>query len=417
MRVLVVGSGGREHALIWGLSKSPLVTEILCAPGNGGTQALARNLPIDAMDFAGLRDAALNENVDLVVVGPDDPLAAGLVDYLEEKDLKVFGPRKNAALIEGSKVFMKDFCARQGIPTASFRSFDSLEEARKELAQSPIPVVLKADGLAAGKGVIVAHTREEAEAALDRIMVQKAYGEAGSKVIIEEFLEGEEISILALVDGKNFLLMDPIRDHKPLLDGNQGPNTGGMGTFSPVPGVSAEIIDAVKAQIIEPAVKGMASEGRPFKGVLFAGLMLTADGPKLIEFNARFGDPETQVVIPRLETDLLELMMATIEGRLDEIELRFRQESALCLILASQGYPYSYEKSFPISGLDEVQCPLFHAGTRRENKETLTNGGRVLGVVGLGDDLKGARKKAYEEADKISFQGVYRRSDIGTFSS
>ena len=412
MRVMVIGSGGREHAIVWALSRSTGVDKVFCAPGNGGIQELAELVPISVDDFDGLGQFALEKEVGLVVVGPDDPLADGIVDHLQEMGLKVFGPNKAAAQIEGSKIFMKDLCQKYEIPTAAYATFDDAGEALDYIRERGAPIVLKADGLAAGKGVVVAETLEEAEAAVDKIMLQRAFGDAGERIIVEEFLAGQEVSILAFVDGETVRPMIEAQDHKPAFDGDEGPNTGGMGTYAPVPQISrAELQQAVKT-IIEPAARAMVQEGRPFSGVLFAGLMMTAEGPRLIEFNARFGDPETQVVLPLLKTDLLEALLATAEGRLDQVELQWKEGAAVCVILASGGYPIRYEKGFAISGLDQVDALVFHAGTKVEAGRAVTNGGRVLGVVATGPDAATARAKAYEEALKIDFEGRQMRSDI-----
>lgn len=412
MRVMVIGSGGREHAIVWALSKSSGVDKIFCAPGNGGIQELAELVPISVDDFDGLGKFALEKEVGLVVVGPDDPLADGIVDHLQEMGLKVFGPNKAAAQIEGSKIFMKDLCHKYGIPTAAYATFDDAGDALTYIRDRGAPIVLKADGLAAGKGVIVAETLEEAEAAVDKIMLQRAFGDAGERIIVEEFLAGQEVSILAFVDGETVRPMIEAQDHKPAYDGDEGPNTGGMGTYAPVPQISRAQLQQAVETIIEPAARAMVEEERPFSGVLFAGLMMTADGPRLIEFNARFGDPETQVVLPLLKTDLFDVLLATAEGRLDQIELQWKEGAAVCVILASGGYPIRYEKGFAISGLDQVDALVFHAGTKVEAGHAVTNGGRVLGVVATGPDVATARAKAYEEAVKVDFEGRHMRSDI-----
>ncbi len=412
MRVLVIGSGGREHAIVWALSRSSGVDKIFCAPGNGGIQELAELVPISVNDFDGLGQFALEKEVGLVVVGPDDPLADGIVDHLQGMGLKVFGPNKAAAQIEGSKIFMKDLCHKYRIPTAAYETFDDAERALTYIREQGAPIVLKADGLAAGKGVIVAETLEEAEAAIDKIMLQRAFGDAGERIIVEEFLAGQEVSILAFVDGDTVRPMIEAQDHKPAYDGDEGPNTGGMGTYAPVPQICRAQLQQAVETIIEPAARAMVQEGRSFSGVLFAGLMMTTDGPRLIEFNARFGDPETQVVLPLLKTDLFEVLLATAEGRLDQVELQWKEGAAVCVILASGGYPTSYEKGFAISGLDQVDTLVFHAGTKVEAGGAVTNGGRVLGVVATGPDVATARAKAYEEAVKIDFEGRHMRSDI-----
>ncbi|MFP4979062.1 phosphoribosylamine--glycine ligase [Paenibacillus sp. CN-4] len=414
MDILVIGGGGREHAIIWSLSKSPKAGRIYCAPGNAGIAQLAECVPIGVFEFDKLTAFAKERNVGLVVVGPDDPLAAGIVDAFEAVGLPVFGPRKNAAEIEGSKTFMKDLLHKYGIPTAAYRKFDDYEEALAYLRSQQAPIVIKADGLAAGKGVTVARTMPEAEAALADIMVSKVFGEAGSQVVIEEFLEGQEMSILAFVDGETVRPMPAAQDHKPVYDGDLGPNTGGMGTYSPLPHIDGAIIQEAVETIIRPTARALVAEGRPFTGVLFAGLMISPDGkPKTIEFNARFGDPETQVVLPRLRTDLLEIFLAAVEGRLADVEIDWSDEAAVCVILASEGYPGSYPKGLPITGLEPSEALVFHAGTARDAEGRLvTAGGRVLGVVGLGPDIAEARAAAYREVEMIHFAGKQSRTDI-----
>lgn len=416
MDILVIGGGGREHAIVWALAKSPKAGKIYCAPGNAGIGQLAECVPIAVSEFDKLTAFAVEKQVGLVVVGPDDPLADGIVDAFDSTGIPVFGPRKNAAEIEGSKTFMKDLLHKYGIPTAAYAKFDDYEEALAYLRRQGAPIVVKADGLAAGKGVTVARTLEEAEKALSDIMQSKVFGEAGSRVVIEEFLEGQEMSILAFVDGETVKPMSAAQDHKPVYDGDQGPNTGGMGTYSPLPHIDPSIIEEAVETIIKPTAKAMVAEGRPFRGVLFAGLMITPDGkPKTIEFNARFGDPETQVVLPRLQTDLLEVFLATVNGKLADLELEWSEDAAVCVILASGGYPASYPKGIAISGLDDEQegTIVFHAGTSRDADGTWrTNGGRVLGVVGLGADIAAARAKAYARAESIVFEGKHNRTDI-----
>ncbi|UNK19314.1 phosphoribosylamine--glycine ligase [Paenibacillus sp. N3/727] len=416
MDILVIGGGGREHAIVWALSKSPKAGTIYCAPGNAGIAQLAECVPIAVNAFEQLRAFAQEKEVGLVVVGPDDPLADGIVDVFEEAGIPVFGPRKNAAEIEGSKTFMKDLLHKYNIPTADYAKFDDFEKALRYLRSKQAPIVIKADGLAAGKGVTVARTLEEAEQALRDIMESKVFGDAGSRVVIEEFLEGQEMSILAFVDGETVKPMSAAQDHKPAFDGDLGPNTGGMGTYSPLPHIPDFVIEEAIETIIKPTAKAMVSEGRPFRGVLFAGLMITPDGkPKTIEFNARFGDPETQVVLPRLKTDLLEVFLAAVNGSLAELELEWSEESAVCVILASGGYPASYEKGLVISGLDagDNDSIVFHAGTALDEEgRWITNGGRVLGVVGMGSDIASARVKAYKRAEHIIFEGKHSRTDI-----
>ncbi|MCM3749300.1 phosphoribosylamine--glycine ligase [Paenibacillus pasadenensis] len=415
MRIMVIGGGGREHAIVWSLAKSPKVTELLCAPGNAGIAELAECVPIAVDRFADLVQLAKERKIDLVVVGPDDPLAAGIVDEFQAAGIPAFGPDRKAAEIEGSKIFMKDLLRKYSIPTARYESFTDFEQALAYLRSQPVPVVVKADGLAAGKGVTVAATLEEAEEALRGMMLGGVFGASGSQVVIEEFMTGQEMSILAFVDGETVRAMVPAQDHKPIFDGDKGPNTGGMGTYSPLPHISQELVDDAIVNIIEPTARAMVSEGRPFRGVLFAGLMLTPDGVKTVEFNARMGDPETQVVLPRLDTDLLDIIMAAMEGRLADIEIKWKGEAAVCVIAASEGYPGSYPKGRPISGLEaakEQGALVFHAGTAQKDGELVTNGGRVLGIVGLGRDIAEARAKAYEAVSVISFDGMQCRSDI-----
>ncbi len=416
MDILVIGGGGREHAIVWALAKSPKADKIYCAPGNAGIGQLAECVPIAVSEFDKLAAFAVEKQVGLIVVGPDDPLADGIVDAFDATGIPVFGPRKNAAEIEGSKTFMKDLLHKYDIPTAAYAKFDDYEKALAYLRQQGAPIVVKADGLAAGKGVTVARTIEEAEQALSDIMQSKVFGDAGSRVVIEEFLEGQEMSILAFVDGETVKPMSAAQDHKPAYDGDQGPNTGGMGTYSPLPHIQPSIIDEAIETIIKPTAKAMVAEGRPFRGVLFAGLMITPNGkPKTIEFNARFGDPETQVVLPRLKTDLLDVFLAAVNGSLADLELEWSDEAAVCVILASGGYPASYPKGIAITGLEDEQegTIVFHAGTSRDADGTWrTNGGRVLGVVGLGADIASAREKAYERAEAITFEGKFNRTDI-----
>ncbi|CQR52376.1 phosphoribosylamine--glycine ligase [Paenibacillus riograndensis] len=415
MDILVVGGGGREHAIIWSLSRSPKAGKIYCAPGNAGIAQLAECVPIGVFEFDKLTAFAKEKSIDYVVIGPDDPLAAGIVDAFEAHHIPVFGPRKNAAEIEGSKTFMKDLLHKYSIPTAAYEKFSDYEAALSYLRGQGLPVVIKADGLAAGKGVTVAYSREEAELALRDIMVTKVFGEAGAQVVIEEFLAGQEMSILAFVDGETVRPMAAAQDHKPVFDGDKGPNTGGMGTYSPLPHIDEAIIQEAVETIIKPTARAMVAEGRPFSGVLFAGLMISPDGkPKTIEFNARFGDPETQVVLPRLKSDLLEIFLAVTEGRLAEAEIEWSEEAAVCVVLASEGYPGPYPKGVPIAGLENSPNDLvFHAGTERTEEGTwVTNGGRVLGVVGMGASIAEARSAAYASVAKISFPGMHSRSDI-----
>ncbi|MCM3786726.1 phosphoribosylamine--glycine ligase [Neobacillus mesonae] len=415
MDILVIGGGGREHAIVWSLSKSKRSDKIYCAPGNAGIGQIAECVPIAVSEFDRLTAFALEKEVGLVVVGPDDPLADGIVDAFEAKNIPVFGPRKNAAEIEGSKTFMKDLLRKYNIPTAAYEKFDDYENALTYLRSRSAPIVIKADGLAAGKGVTVAYTMDEAEQALRSMMLDKVFGEAGSQVVIEEFLEGQEMSILAFVDGETVRAMPAAQDHKPVYDGDKGPNTGGMGTYSPLPHIDPAIIDKAIETIVIPTAKAMVSEGRPFRGVLFAGLMISPDGtPKTVEFNARFGDPETQVVLPRLKTDLLEIFLAAVNGTLADMDIEWSDEAAVCVIQASGGYPASYPKGIVITGLEESGDALvFHAGTAKNDAgEWVTNGGRVLGIVGLGASIEEARADAYAAAERIYFEGKHQRSDI-----
>jgi phosphoribosylamine---glycine ligase len=415
VKILVIGRGGREHAIIWSLKRNEKIKQIYCAPGNAGTAMLAENVDIGELEFPRLVKFAQDTAIDLVVVGPDDPLAAGIVDEFEAAAIPVYGPRKNAAEIEGSKIFMKNLLRKYNIPTAKYETFTDYAAADAYLQRQPLPIVIKADGLAAGKGVAVCFTREEADKALQEMMVNKSFGTSGDKVVIEEFLEGQEMSILAFVDGETVRAMSPAQDHKQVFDGDKGPNTGGMGTYSPLPHISQSIIDDSIENIIIPTARAMVSEDRPFRGVLFAGLMITKDGPKTIEYNARFGDPEAQVVLPLLETDLLDILLASINGSLDKIDITWSDETAVCVVLASEGYPGSYPKGRLIEGLEQIEekeALVFHAGTANLDGQIVTNGGRVLGIVGRGSDIVSARANAYEAADRITFQGKMNRTDI-----
>ncbi|CAM4413681.1 phosphoribosylamine--glycine ligase [Paenibacillus tarimensis] len=417
MRVMVIGGGGREHAIVWALSKSDKISKLFCAPGNAGIAALAECVPIPVNRFADQIQYVKDNAIDLVVVGPDDPLAAGIVDAHEEAGIPVFGPRKNAAEIEGSKIFMKKLLKDYNIPTAAYETFTDYDAALSYLRSQSAPIVIKADGLAAGKGVTVAATLEEAEAALRGMMVDKVFGEAGTQVVIEEFLEGQEMSILSFVDGETVRPMVAAQDHKPAYDGDKGPNTGGMGTYTPLPHIDPALIEDAIENIIKPTARAMVSEGRPFRGVLFAGLMITKTGVKTIEFNARMGDPETQVVLPRLKTDLLDIILAAVNGRLDQLDIEWSDEAAVCVIAASEGYPASYPKGRVISGLAEAEAAgalIFHAGTAEEDGKLVTAGGRVLGIVGRGANLDEARKQAYEALGLIHFEGMHYRSDIAS---
>lgn len=419
-KVLVVGSGGREHALVWALRNSPQVGQVLCAPGNAGIAELAECIPLSVHDYEGIAKYAVERTIDLVVIGPDDPLAAGIVDVLKAHGLRVFGPDRKAAEIEGSKVFMKHLLRKYGIPTAAYAAFDDFNEAMEYTQKHTLPVVIKADGLAAGKGVVIAQTYEEAAHVLQDVMVDGKFGASGRKVVIEEFMQGEEMSILAFVDGETVRVCEPAQDHKPIFDGDCGPNTGGMGTYSPLPQFSPSVIEKARKTIIEPAAKAMVAEGRSFQGLLFAGLMITPEGePKVIEFNARFGDPETQSVLPRMKTDLFEVLWAVSEGKLHDIELEWHDHAAVCVIVAAAGYPGDVSKGDVITGLEaaSVNALLFHAGTSRdEDGAWRTAGGRVLGVVGIGDHVAAAKAKAYEAVRHIHFNGMQYRSDISAKS-
>lgn len=419
MRVLVVGGGGREHALCASLARSPRLTRLFAAPGNAGIAALAECVDLAATDVAGLLAFAERESIDLTVVGPEAPLVAGIVDAFRAAGKKIFGPTAAAARIEGSKAFAKDLCRRYHIPTGSFRVFKDADSARRHVALlEQYPVVLKADGLAAGKGVVIAKGRAEAEAAIDSMMVAKEFGDAGRHLVIEEFLQGSEASVLAIVDGRTIAVLEPARDHKAAYDHDRGPNTGGMGAVSPARAVTRAILAEVEEQVLVPAVHGMARDGRPFQGFLYAGLMLTPGGPKVLEFNARLGDPETQAILPRLETDLLGLLALAVDQKLEQAgELEFDRRAACCVVLAAGGYPGAYRTGDPIEGLDlaaaEPDVQVFHAGTARKNGRVVTSGGRVLGITALGADVKTACERAYRAVGKIRFQDAMFRSDIG----
>ena len=418
MKVLVIGGGGREHAICWKLSKSPKVDELYCAPGNAGIAEVAKCVDIGVMDFEKMADFAKKEAFDLVVVGPDDPLAGGIVDVLEEKGLRVFGPRKNAAILEGSKAFSKDLMKKYGIPTAAYETFDTPEAALNYLETAPVPIVLKADGLALGKGVLICNTREEAKEVVKTLMLDKQFGHAGDRIVVEQFMTGREVSVLSFVDGKTIKIMTSAQDHKRAKDGDQGLNTGGMGTFSPSPFYTPEVDEFCKKHIYQATVDAMKAEGREFKGIIFFGLMLTADGPKVLEYNARFGDPETQVVLPRMKNDIVDVFEACVDGTLDQIDLQFEDNAAVCVVLASDGYPEHYEKGKKITGLENFKDKdgyyVFHAGSKFDAEgNILTNGGRVLGVTATGKDLKEARANAYKATEWVNFENKYMRHDIG----
>lgn len=417
MKVLVIGSGGREHAIVKKISMSAKLKEIYCAPGNAGIAELARCVDIPANDFDGLAEFAGREEIDLTVVGPDDPLVGGIVDVFEAKGLRVFGPRKNAAVIEGSKAFSKELMKKYHIPSSAYEIFDEAGKAIDYLKTADFPIVLKADGLALGKGVLICGSYEEAVNGVKQIMEEKQFGSAGDRLVVEEFMTGREVSVLAFCDGTRILPMTSAQDHKRAKDGDQGLNTGGMGTFSPSPFYTEEIDEYCIKHIYEPTMTAMKAEGRDFVGILFVGLMLTNNGPKVLEYNARFGDPEAQVVLPRMKNDIIEVFEACIDGRLNQIELVFEDNAAVCVILASEGYPEAYEKGFKISGLDcfdgRKDYFAFHAGTKKAGEAIVTNGGRVLGVTATGRDLQEARKKAYEATGWVGFTNKYMRKDIG----
>ena len=417
MKILIVGSGGREHAIAWKTAQSPKAEKIYCAPGNAGIEEYAECVPIGAMEFEKLAAFAQEREIDLTVVGMDDPLVGGIVDVFEEKGLRIFGPRKNAAILEGSKAFSKDLMKKYGIPTAAYENFDNPEDALEYLEHAKFPIVLKADGLALGKGVLICNTLEEAKEGVKTIMQDKQFGAAGNRMVIEEFMTGREVSVLSFVDGKTIKCMTSAQDHKRALDGDQGLNTGGMGTFSPSPFYTEEVDAFCREHIYQATVDAMAAEGREFKGVIFFGLMLTEKGPRVLEYNARFGDPEAQVVLPRMKNDIVEVFEACVDGTLDQVDLQFEDNAAVCVVLASGGYPVSYEKGFPIWGLEHFKDKdgyyVFHAGTKKVDGQFVTNGGRVLGVTATGDDLKTARRNAYEAVKLVGFENAYCRGDIG----
>ena len=419
MKVLIVGSGGREHAIAWSAAKSSKAEKIYCAPGNAGISQYAECVNIGAMEFEKLADFAEEKQIDLTIIGMDDPLVGGVVDVFEKRGLKVFGPRANAAILEGSKAFSKDLMKKYHIPTAAYENFDDPAQALEYLrTQAKFPIVLKADGLALGKGVLICQDLAEAEAGVKEIMEDKKFGSAGNTMVIEEFMTGREVSVLSFVDGKTIKTMTSAQDHKRAMDGDQGLNTGGMGTFSPSPFYTEEVDDFCQKYIYQPTVDAMAAEGRPFVGIIFFGLMLTPDGPKVLEYNARFGDPEAQVVLPRMKNDILEVMEACVSGTLDQVDLQFEDNAAVCVVLASEGYPVKYEKGIPMYGFENFEGKdgyyCFHAGTKfAENGQIVTNGGRVVGITAKGSDLKEARKNAYDAAEWITFANKYMRHDIG----
>lgn len=419
MKVLIVGSGGREHAIAWKVAQSPKVDKLYCAPGNAGISQVAECVPIGAMEFQKLVAFAKEKEIDLTVIGMDDPLVGGVVDVFEAEGLRVFGPRKNAAVLEGSKAFSKNLMKKYNIPTAAYETFTDADKALAYLETARMPIVLKADGLALGKGVLICQTREEAKEGVRTLMLDKKFGSAGDEIVIEEFMTGREVSVLSFVDGNVVKIMSSAQDHKRAKDGDEGLNTGGMGNFSPSPFYTEKVDAFCRKYIYQPTVDAMKAEGRPFKGVIFFGLMLTEDGPKVLEYNARFGDPEAQVVLPRLENDIVDVFEACIDGTLDQMELKFDNEKAtVCVILASDGYPVEYKKGFPIQGLENFEGKdgyyVFHSGTKfDELGRIVTNGGRVLGVTANGATLKEARENAYRATEWVSFENQYMRHDIG----
>lgn len=417
MKILVVGSGGREHALIWKLRQSPKVTDIFCAPGNGGIAEYASCVDIAPDNIGGLLIFALDEKIDLTIVGPEAPLANGIVDAFQDKGLKIFGPSKNAAQLEGSKVFAKEFMKRHNIATSDFQSFENIQDAKDYLRKRDFPVVVKADGLAAGKGVLVCSTEKEAFDALEQIMEKRVFQQAGNRVIIEDYLTGEEASILAISDGRTFMMLDSSQDHKRIFDNDLGPNTGGMGAYSPAPVITQELSKDIACNIIAPVIDGMRSEGMPFKGVLYAGLMITASGPKVLEFNVRFGDPETQAIIPRLKGDLVDIFLSSCNETLKDIPVAWDSRACVCVVMSARGYPGSYEKGKEIKGTEQfISHPdifIFHAGTTKHKQNLLTSGGRVLAITALGNGIEQAIQKAYSAVDQVCFDGCFFRRDIG----
>lgn len=414
LKVLVVGGGGREHTLVWKIAQSPLVEKIYCAPGNAGIASLAECVALAAENLNGIVSFCRQEKINLVVIGPELPLTLGLVDKLEEAGIKAFGPSRLAAEIEGSKAFAKDLMARYGIPTARYGVFEEVEAACAFARQLPGPWVVKADGLAAGKGVLICSSLEETEAQIKSVLVDKAFGSAGEKVLIEEFLDGEELSLMAFCDGKTVVPLVSAQDHKRVYSGDRGPNTGGMGAYSPAPVATSQLCAEIEETVLKPTVRAMAQEGRPFKGILYAGLMITKDGPRVLEYNARFGDPETQVVLPRLKTDLVRIMLAVGEEKLENMEIEWKDEACVSVVMASGGYPGHYKKGFPIQGLEDLPGDLlvFHSGTAFQDGQIVTAGGRVLAVTALGKTLRQAVDLAYSGVKQISFAGVHYRDDI-----
>ena len=417
MKVLVIGSGGREHALVWKISQSQMVSETFCAPGNAGISDLANLVDIKADDVDGLLNFAREKKIDLTIVGPELSLTLGIVDLFEGAGLKIFGPSKKAAELEGSKAFTKNLLKKYNIPSANYELFTSSRSAGEYLKNQKFPIVIKADGLAAGKGVIICDSLESAEQAVEEILVKKIFGSAGNKIVIEEFLEGEEVSVLAFSDGNNIVPLEPAQDHKAIYDGNRGPNTGGMGAYSPAPIFTDTLAEEILENILKPTIKAMALEGRAYKGILYAGLMIIREEPKVLEFNVRFGDPETQPILMRMESDIVPLFLAAIEGRLDSQKIKWRKDASVCVVMASAGYPYSYPKGEKIEGVDKLRnsrnTVVFHAGTKKVDNKLVTNGGRVLGVTSLGNTVSEAIKNSYRAVSKISWENVYYRRDIG----
>lgn len=416
MKILIVGSGGREHALAWKIAQSPMVKKLFCAPGNPGIAKVAKCVDIKTGNIDELYNFALKQKIDLTVVGPEDALAAGIVDKFRDGRLGIFGPSKRASIIEGSKVFAKTLMRKHGIPTADFKVFEDIKQAKKYAATCEFPLVIKADGLAKGKGVFVCKTLDDANKHLEDIMKGKIFGEAGNKVIIEEFLSGEEVSILAVTDGKTIVPLSSAQDHKAVYDGDKGPNTGGMGAYSPVPLVTDELQFSIEENILVPVVHAMKKENRPYRGVIYAGLMITSSGTKVLEFNARFGDPETQVLLMRMKSDLVPLLLSTAKNKLEDVTIKWNDGVSVCVVMASKGYPDSYEKGLPISGLETLKgldnVQVFHAGTSMKDGKIVTDGGRVLGVTALGKDIQEAQKTVYDAIRKISFEGAHYRRDI-----
>ncbi|MDN3513861.1 MAG: phosphoribosylamine--glycine ligase [Candidatus Brocadia sp.] len=417
MKILIVGSGGREHALAWKIAQSPMVKKIFCAPGNPGIAEVAECVDIEAENIDGLYNFAVKQKIDLTVVGPEDALIAGIVDKFKDGHLSIFGPGKRAAIIEGSKAFAKTLMRKHDIPTADFKVFEDLKQAKKHLTACEFPLVIKADGLARGKGVFVCKTPEEAGKHLDGIMKEKIFGCAGDKVVIEEFLAGEEVSILAITDGNTILPLPSVQDHKAVYDSDKGPNTGGMGAYSPVPLITEDMHLSIEENILVPVIHAMKRENRTYRGVIYAGLIITSAGPKVLEFNARFGDPETQVLLMRMKSDLVPLLLSTAKNTLEEVEIEWHDCASVCVVMTSKGYPDAYEKGFSISGLDSIRgldnVQVFHAGTSMKDGRVITNGGRVLGVTALGKNIPEAQKAAYGAIQKLSFEGAYYRRDIG----